>query len=346
MNLPDSSYPKDPDAIRFDREFSDRLRGIPGVAGVSSNSVVPLTGGGNSIRFVVEGQPVTTGQENECNIRDISNNYFSVMRIPLRAGRLFDNSADSDTAPKHVIVNEAWVKRYSQGQDPLGKRIKFTYSATQPYREIVGVVGNTAEAGLDSSDEASLFVPFSQDANSFITYAVRTPGNAVNTLGAVRTSLRAVDPQLVVIQPLTMDQIISQSTSVFLRRYPSYLIGSFAVLALVLAMVGLYGLVSYSVSQRTRELGIRIALGAQQNDVMRLVLGEGARLTLIGVILGLAAALALTQLMRSLLFGVSAMDPVTFASVAVVLALVAIVACYIPARRAMATDPSAALRHE
>jgi putative ABC transport system permease protein len=189
-------------------------------------------------------------------------------------------------------------------------------------------------------------VPFSQDANSFIPYIVRTGGNPADAVSAVRASLRALDPQLVLIRPLTMDQIIAQSASVFLRRYPAYLIGSFAALALVLAVVGLYGLISYSVSQRTRELGIRIALGAQENDVMRLVLGEGARLTLLGVILGLAAALGLTQLMRSLLFGVSAVDPVTFATVAVVLALVAIVACYIPARRAMRTDPATTLRYE
>ena len=346
VNLPATSYPKDPDAIRFDKEFTVRLDKIPGVVGVTSNSVVPLTGGGNSIRFFVEGHPVAAGRENECSIRDISNNYFSVMRIPLRAGRLFDDSADSDTAPKHVIVNEAWAKRYLHGEAPVGKRIKFTYSPTQPFREIVGVVGTTADAGLDSADEASLFLPFSQDANSFINYFVRTVGNPVNMLGGVRSSLRALDPQLVPIQPFTMEEIISQSPSVFLRRYPSYLIGSFAGLALLLAMVGLYGLISYSVSQRTRELGIRIALGAQQNDVMRLVLGEGARLTLIGVVLGLATALGLTQLMRTLLFGVSAIDPVTFVSVAFVLALVALAACYIPARRAMNTDPSVTLRYE
>src|SRR5215472_6555316 len=346
VNLPDTSYPKDPDAIRFDKEFSGQLRGIPGIVGVTSNSIVPLTGAGASIRFLIEGQPVATGHENECNIRDVSNNYFSVMRIPIRAGRLFDDSVDSDTAPKHVVVNEAWVKRYFHSEDPLGKRIKFTYSPTQPYREIVGVVGDTAEAGLDSSDEASIFVPFFQDANSFITYAVRTAGNPVNVLGAVRSSLRAVDPQLVVIQPFTMDQIISQSPSVFLRRYPSYLIGSFAGLALILAIVGLYGLISYSVAQRTRELGIRIALGAQQTDVLRLVLSEGARLTFVGVVLGLAAALGLTQLMRGLLFGVSAADPVIYVSVAVVLAFVAVVACCIPARRAIRTDPAASLRYE
>ena len=346
VNLPETSYPKDPDFVRFDKEFTNGLRSLPGVLGITSNSVVPLSGGGNSIRFLIEGQPVAKGHENECNIRDVSTNYFSVMRIPLRGGRLFDESADLDTAPKHVIVNEAWVKQYFHGQDPLGKRIKFTYSPTQPYREIVGVVGNTAEAGLDSLDEASLFLPFAQDANSFINYVIRTESNPANALGTVRASLRAVDPRLFPIQPSTMDQIIAQSPSVFLRRYPSYLIGSFAALALVLAMVGLYGLVSYSVSQRTRELGIRMALGAQQQDVMRLVLGEGARLTIFGVVCGLAVALGLTQLMRSLLFGVSAVDPVSFASVALVLSLVATLACFVPAKRAMRTDPARALRYE
>ncbi|HEX8836873.1 MAG TPA: ABC transporter permease [Candidatus Acidoferrum sp.] len=346
VNLPPTSYPKDPDAIRFDKEFTDRVRVLPEVAGVASNSVVPLTGGGASIRFLIEGQPVATGHENECDIRDVSTNYFSVMKIPLRAGRLFDDSADSEAGPKHIIVNQAWVKQYFQGQDPLGKRIKFTYSPTQPYREIVGVVGNNAEEGLDSPDEATLFLPFSQDTNSFINYILRTDGNPANALSAVRTALRGLDPQLAMIQPFTMDQIIAQSPSVFLRRYPSYLIGSFAALALVLAMIGLYGLISYSVAQRTRELGIRIALGAQQQDVMRLVLSEGGRLTFLGVAFGLTAALGLTQLMRSLLFGVSPLDPSTFFSVAAALAVVAVAASYIPARRAMGTDPAAALRYE
>ena len=346
VNLPSTSYPQDPDAIRFDREFTDRLRTLPGLTGVTSNSVVPLTGAGASIRFLIEGRPVATGHENECNIRNVGADYFSVMKIPLLAGRLFNDSADAETAPKHVIVNKAWAKQYFEGEDPLGKRVKFTYSPTQPYREIVGVVGNTAEAGLDGADEPSLFLPFAQDANSFIPYIVRTAGNPANAVSAVRASLHTLDPQLVMIQPFTMDQIIAQSPSIFLRRYPAYLIGSFAALALVLAMIGLYGLISYSVAHRTRELGIRIALGAQHHDVMCLVLREGARLTILGVFAGLAAALGLTQLMRSLLFGVSAVDPASFSAVAALLALVAIVACYIPARRAVRTDPAATLRYE
>ena len=346
VNLPSTSYPNDPDAIRFDKEFASRVRSLPGIVGVTSNSVVPLSGGGASIRFLIEGQPVATGQEKECYIREVSTNYFPVMKIPRRAGRLFNDSEDSESAPRHIIVNEAWVKQYFHGQDPLGKRVKFTFSATEPYREIVGVVGNNAETGLDRPDEASLFLPFPQDTNSFINYIIRTDGNPANSVGALRTALRALDPQLVLIQPLTMEQIIAQSPSVFLRRYPSYLIGSFAALALVLAMVGLYGLISYSVAQRTRELGIRIALGARRQDVLRLVLGEGARLTMLGVVFGLAAAFGLTQLMKSLLFGVSTVDLGAFASVTVVLALVAIAACYIPARRAMTTDPAAALRYD
>ncbi|HKV28928.1 MAG TPA: FtsX-like permease family protein, partial [Candidatus Acidoferrales bacterium] len=162
----------------------------------------------------------------------------------------------------------------------------------------------------------------------------------------VRSTLRGIDPQLFPIQPITMEGIISQSPSVFLRRYPSYLIGSFAALALILAMIGLYGLISYSVSQRTRELGIRIALGAQERDVLRLIMGQGARLALVGVAVGIVAGLGLTQLMRSLLFGVSAADPLTFAAVAVALTIVAVAACYVPARRAMMTNPIVALRYE
>jgi len=346
VNLPDSSYPNDPDAIRFDRGFTDRIRGLPGVLGIASNSIVPLTGGGNTIRFLIEGRPKAAGQEDESKIREISADYFSVMKIPLVTGRFFNDSDDAASAPNHVIVDQAWAKQFFHGESPIGKRIKFTFSPTQTYREIVGVVGNIADAGLDSPEEPSLFLPFLQDANSFINYIVRTGGDPVGAIGAVRATLRDMDPQLVLIRPLSMDQIIAQSPSVFLRRYPSYLIGSFAGLALALAMVGLYGLISYSVSQRARELGIRVALGAQERDVMALVLGEGARLALLGVAVGVGAALALTQLLQSLLFGVRAVDPATFMGVIAVLGLVAAAACCIPARRAVRTDPMVALRYE
>jgi putative ABC transport system permease protein len=346
VNLPSTAYPKDEDAIRFDGVFSARMQSLPGVVGTASNSVVPLTGGGNTIRFLVEGQPRAVGQENECNIRDVSANYFHVMKIPLAAGRFFDDSEERATGPNRVIVNQAWLKQFLPGEAPIGKRVRFTNSPTQPYREIVGVVGNIADAGLDSPEEPAIYLPFLQDASTFINYIVRTNGNPAGMLSAVRTALRETDAQLFPVFPFTMDQIIDQSPSVFLRRYPSYLIGSFALLALVLAMIGLYGLVSYSVSQRAREMGIRLALGASRSDVLRLVLGEGARLAAIGIAIGAAAALALTRLMSSLLFGVSAMDALTFGAVGVLLGIVALAACSVPARRAMRTDPVVALRWE
>ncbi|MGH9736730.1 MAG: ADOP family duplicated permease [Candidatus Acidiferrales bacterium] len=346
VNLPDSSYPKDADYIRFDNAFTSRLRAEPGIVSVGNTSIVPLSGGGNTVRFVIEGAPVRSGQEDESFIRQVSANYFSTLKIPLIEGRYFNDEADSATAPKHAIVNQAWVNTYLHGRHAVGNRFRFTMSATQPYREIVGVVGNIADSQLDAHDEPALYIPFEQGANSFITYVVRTAGNPVIALGAVRDALTKTDAQLFPVLPVTMEEIIQQSPSVFMRRYPSYLIGSFALLALVLASIGLYGLISYSASQRTREIGIRVALGAQKRDVMRLVLGQGAKLTAIGLVIGIAAALGLTQLMGSILYGVKAADPLTLGAVAALFVCVALAACYIPARRATRVDPVVALRHE
>ncbi|HKS82873.1 MAG TPA: ABC transporter permease, partial [Candidatus Acidoferrales bacterium] len=346
VSLPDNSYPKDADALRFDREFTTHVLQIPGVAGIASNSTVPLTGGGGTVRFVLEGQVVATGHESECNIRDVSASYFPVMKIRLLSGRTFDDMLDSATSPPRAIVNRTWVDRYLRGQNPIGKRFRFTYKPNLPYHEIVGVVADTADASLDSPAEPAVFLPFAQDANSYINYIVRTSNDPSGSIGAIRDALHQTDPQLAVILPLTMVDIISQSPSVFLRRYPSFLIGSFALLALILAAVGLYGLVSYAVAQRAREIGIRLALGAQRRDVFLLVIGEGARLAFIGAGAGLVAAIALAQLIRSILFGVKASDPLTFLAVALLLVVVAMVACYFPARRATKVDPVVALRHE
>ena len=346
VNLPDAAYPKPEDPVRFDAAFRDRARALPGVTGIANTSVVPLTGNNNSIRFVIEGRPVRPGNESECLITEVSNGYFAAMKIPLLAGRVFNDTDDSATADKHVIVTQAWVKENFNGQSPVGKRIRFTYSAKQKFREIVGVVGDVASAQLDSPETPGLYLPFQQSSNSYISYVARTSGNPASALAGIRDALRQMDPQLFLIQPATLEEIVARSPAVFLRRYPSYLIGGFAVLAMLLATIGLYGLIAYSVSQRTREFGIRMAVGATRSDILSLVLRQGLRLALIGVAAGIVAALALTRLMDSLLFGVRAFDPGVFAGVAALLALVATAACYLPARRAVSVDPMVALRHE
>ncbi|HKD07828.1 MAG TPA: ABC transporter permease [Bryobacteraceae bacterium] len=344
VNLRSPAYEKPEKAARLDRDFTARLARLPGVAAVAENSVIPLTGGGNTIRFVVEGHPSVPGSEDETNIREVSSNYFSTLKIPLFAGRVFNDVDDSPSASQHVIVNRAWVARFLNDRNPIGARIRFTYSATEHWREIIGVVENALDSGLDAGEEASIFLPTAQDPSTFITYLVRANGDPAHLLTPARNAMRELDPDLALITPLTMDQIIAQSPSVFLRRYPSWLIGCFAALALSLAAVGLYGIVSYSVSQRTHEFGIRIAVGAAPSDVMRLVLGESARLTALGTLIGVLCALALTRLMRSLLFGISPSDPPTFIVATLMLGSIALAAASFPARRAVRTGPAVALR--
>jgi putative ABC transport system permease protein len=352
VNLPDSSYPSDKaypfnslSALRFDHEFTQRLRSSSGVLDVASTNVVPASGNGGTIRFLVEGRPTAQGQEDECNLLTVAPSYFSTLKIPLVTGRLF-TANDSLDAPEVLVVNRAFAKLYFPNEAPLGKRIRFTFNAKEPYRQIIGVVGNVAEIDLAAPPPALIYFPNDQGPNTFISYLVRTAGDPLASVGTARAVLHDMDPQLPLIQPQPLEKIANESPSVFLRRYPSYLIGSFASLALILAMVGLYGLISYMVLQRTREIGIRVALGAQRRDILRMVLRQGIRAALAGVAVGVIAGLALTRLMTSLLFGITPGDALTFAGAAVVLLIVAIAACSIPARRAVQVDPVTALRYE
>jgi len=352
VNLPDASYPSDKtypfnsiSALRFDRDFSAKLQPLPGVTAVTGASGIPAQGGSGSIRFVEEGRPVTTGHEDESDILTVTTSYFSTLRVPLISGRNFGVEETIDR-PWVVVVNQAFAKSYFPNEDAVGKRIRFTYSPKEPYRQIVGIVGDTAENDLADAHPPIVYCPNNQGPNTFINYLVRTAADPSAIIAAVRSTLREMDPQLPLIQPQTLAEVVGQSPSVFLRRYPSYLIGSFAGLAVVLAMVGLYGLISYSVEQRTREIGIRVTLGAQRDDVLRMVLRQGMITTFIGVAIGLAGAIALTRLLNTLLFGVKPADWSTFVSVAALLLIVAIGACVIPARRAMTIDPMVALRHE
>lgn len=351
INLPDASYPSDkaypyasPSSARFEHQFTEKLRSLPGVESVGASSGVPLSGNGGTIRFVVEGRPTPTGQEDECDIRDAGVTYFQAMRIPLIAGRYF-SATDTWEAPWIVAVNQSFVKTYFHGENPVGKRIRFTYDARNPWQAIVGVVGNVAEDDLAAPPPPVIYYPNDQGPSSFLNYVVRTSGDPAAFVGTARAALHEIDSQLPLFQPQSLEQIAEQSPSVFLRRYPTYLIGSLAGLALILAMVGLYGLISYTVQQRTREIGIRVALGAQSRDVLELVLRQGIGSVLVGVGIGVVAGLALTRLMTSLLYGVVPSDGLTFANVSILLLLVATLACTVPAMRAMRVDPLEALRH-
>jgi len=352
VNLPDSSYPSDKTppyysaaAVRFDHEFTERLRRVPGILDVGQASGIPASGGSGTIRFVIEGRPTAVGQEDECQIITVSKSYFSSLKIPLVDGRFFSEN-DSKDAPGVVVVSRAFVKAYLAGDNAIGKRIRFTFNAKNPFLQIVGVAADTASIDLAAAPPAIIYTPNDQGPSTYLSYMVRTAGEPAAFVGDARAALREMDAQLPLIQPQSLEEIANQSPSVFLRRYPSYLIGSFAALALILAVVGLYGLISHMVLQRTREIAIRMALGAQRRDIMRLVLRQGILATVAGVGIGVIAGLALTRLLSSLLYGVKPGDWLTFSSVAVLLLAVAMAACFIPARRATDIDPIVALRYE
>ena len=354
VNLPGASYPRakvwpfaNPNGLRFEHEFVERLRNEPGVQGVSAVSGLPATGNRSRNRFVIGGRPTREGQEEACMTRRGGTDYFAVMKIPLIAGRVF-TASDGIDAPPVVIVNQAWVKRYAGGQDPIGQRLRLTFSPNEPFRQIVGVIGDVAEDSVAIAPSPAMYLPLDQDSGFtiFLGYVVRSRQDPAALVSSARAILRGLDPQLAIVEPRSMEQIVNQSPAVFLRRYPFYLIGSFATLALVLAMIGLYGLISYSVVGRTREIGIRLALGAQRKDILRLILRQGVITTGIGVGAGLVAGLASTRVMASLLYGMNYDDWIVFAGVAAFLVAIAVTASYVPARRATQVDPMVTLRNE
>jgi predicted lysophospholipase L1 biosynthesis ABC-type transport system permease subunit len=244
------------------------------------------------------------------------------------------------------LVNQAFANAYLGGADPVGKRIRFTFSDKNPYLEIVGMTGDTATVDLAQPLPPVVYSFNDQSPNTYLSYVVRTAGDPAAFVGAARAALHDLDPELPLIQPQSLEDIANQSPAVFFRRYPSYLIGSFAVLAVTLAMIGLYGLISYTVQQRTREIGIRVAMGAASRDIFHMVLAEGIRSAVWGVATGVLAGLGFTRLLASVLYGVQPGDWMTFSAVALLLLLVALLACSVPARRAMRVDPIVALRYE
>ncbi len=345
VSLPSNRYAEWEQQISFYRRVVDRIKVLPGVQSAALISDPPIS---NSVGlwqngFRIEGQPEPPpGHGNYAYLRWISPDYFQTLGIPLLKGRLLTESDTADR-PGIAVIDAAMARQFFPNEDPIGKRILIGIRDRGP-REIVGIVGNVRQTSLDAEAGPHMYIPYYQTPLSYATLLVRTLADPNAASAAVKHEVLAVDPRQPIYSIRAMEQIISNSLAD--RRFNLTLLGIFAGVALMLAAIGIYGVMSYSVTQRTREIGIRVALGAQGSDVLRLVVGQGLRLVALGVALGLLAALALTRLMKSLLYSVSATDPVTFIVIALLLTSVALLACYLPARRATKVVPLVALRCE
>jgi predicted permease len=344
IELPEVAFPSDEKVAAFQRDVIQRASQLPGVESVGVTNVLPVSCNCDTdwLRFV--GKPYN-GIHNEVNEREISTGLLSTLGARLKGGRFFNNG-DSATSPKVIMINEAFARKYFPGEDPIGKKVGDTELTPKSLREIVGVVEDFRDAGLDQEQLPAEYEPFNQVPDSYMNLVVRTTQNPAGILPALTAIVHEVSPNADVDDPATMAERINDSNAAYLHRTAAYLTGGFAVLALVLGVVGLYGVIAYSVSQRTREIGVRMALGAQKSSVYKLVLSEAGRLIGIGVVLGLAGAVGAAMLMGKLLFGVQAWDAETLAGVAVVLGASAMLASYFPARRAASVNPTEALRAE
>jgi putative ABC transport system permease protein len=343
LNLSSSKYPDGQQQTAVLRRILERVSAAPGVRSAGLTSTLPFTGGA-ATGFEIEGRaPIDDAHAPLADIRTVDANYFRTLSIPLRAGRLFAES-DSAEAPRVMIINEEMARRHWPNENPLGRRVTMKDWGPPLTGEIVGVVGDVKADGLDSSTRPMIYWPYPQFPGVFNALVIRSEGDPMNIIAAVKSQVWSVDRE----QPLSgirpMEEVIARSVAP--RRFNMLLLGIFATLALLLASVGIYGVISYTVAQRTREIGVRMALGARRADVIKLVVKQGMSLALVGIGAGLAASFALTRLMANLLFGVRPSDPLTFGVIASLLMAVALLACYLPARRAARTDPMRALHSE
>ncbi|MCI0339299.1 MAG: ABC transporter permease [Acidobacteria bacterium] len=343
-----------PQGREFYRQVVERIESLPGVQSASLARVVPISGGGRVTNFVLEGQTGPergvrsegTGVSGDDNLRTVATNvvglkYFQTMGIAMIRGRDF-NAQDDEGTPGVVIINEAFARRHFINQDPLGKRLRLGGSQS-PWREIIGIVRDSKYRAISEEPTPFIYQPLAQNHETGMTLFVRAVGDPLSVAGGVRREVNSLEKNLPLSDLQSLTTLLD--SSLYPARMGAVLIVVFGLLALLLAGVGLYGVMSYSISQRTREIGVRMALGAQKRDVLFLVLKEGMLLVSIGVILGLIAALAVTHLLAGFLYGISATDAVTFAGIPAVLAVVALCACYLPARRATKVDPMVALRY-
>jgi putative ABC transport system permease protein len=345
MDLRTAQYDKDPAVIAFWQQTLDRVRALPGVEWAALGTAIPLTGDHSRTDITVEGTVPKPGSFPHPDIHIVSPDYEKTLGIRLLRGRGFTH-ADQENVPQVAMVNATVAQRLFPGADPIGKRFMFGHPGTDPLKwvTIVGVVADTKMYGLANPGRLEVYLPFRQATSNEMALLVKSGQEPTALVSAIRGIVTSIDKEQPIFRIATMQEVVNASVST--RRITLILLGLFSGLALVLAGIGIYGVISYSVAQREREIGIRMALGAQRADVLRLVLAQGGKISAAGIVIGSAASLGLTRLMAKLLYSVRAVDPATFAAVAVVLALITIVASYIPARRTLRVDPLIALRHE
>jgi len=348
--LPFEKYKELPQRDNYYKQVLQRVENLPGVVAAGYSTSIPLAWKGGTSGFYPEGlKAPVQGMAYDANHREVSSNYIKAMNIPLRQGRYFDSRDNAQSLPV-AIINEAMAREYWPGENALGRRFKLgdPDEPGKQWKEIVGIVADIRQMGIDEPVKAEMYFPYQQitDWPGYMPrdLVIRTTGDTSNLAGAVRQIIREVDPDQPVSNVATMAEVLGEEAGQ--RRMGMIMLVGFASLALLLASLGIYGVLAYFVTQHTNEIGVRQALGATPRNILLLVLKKGMGLTLVGVVIGLVASFALTRLMSSLLFGVKAADPLTFATVPFVLVMVALLACYIPARRATKVDPLVALRYE
>ena len=346
LNFSPAKYPTGNERIAFVEQARERIRNLPGARSVSFGSSFPFMGG-VSASFGIKGREGDAREKGVmAGVFTITPDYFEVMSIPLLQGRSFAETDDKSSAGVSVI-NEAFARRFFSNENPLGKSVILSVNSDKDSPtefEVVGVVGNLRRVALDREPGPEIYTPYRQMPWTFGQLTIRTEKNALGLANAVRQQIRSLDAEQTVPNSDALENLISRSIAP--QRFNLLLLGVFAVIGLLLTLVGIYGVMSYHITENTREIGIRVALGAQRRDVLKLVVGQGLALVMIGVLVGLAGALGLTRLMDSLLFGVTPTDPLTFGIVASLFTVVALLACYLPARRATKVDPMVALRNE
>jgi putative ABC transport system permease protein len=348
LALQGPKYKDDQPCVEFFRQLIERLEVVPGVQAAGGSVNLPLNASGYAIGrgFIPEGRPLTVDEAKDAMFSTITGDYFRALQIPLLSGRTFE-PRDNANGPKVVIINETTAKRhFGSPTAAIGKRLSiwagFRGHDEKAMHEIVGVVGDTKTGSLTGEGGMQIYVPHAQDSQwNFMGLVIRTASDPAAFPATLRREVQALDKDQPVYNVRTMDDVVANSLGT--RRVSMQLFAVFACAALLLAAIGIYGVMAYSVTQRTQEIGIRMALGAQKSDILRLVVRQGMTVTLIGVIAGLAGAFALTRVIANLLFGVGASDPVTFVVIPLLLIFVSLIACYLPARRAARLNPTAAL---